>query len=105
MKKLTLEQITALQKQYGYAEMQEMINSGLCWKLEGSVGRSASAELECGSCMLPEQVRVDSYGNRVPSRNDLKDGSKGTFTNSQEFWQKVEDGETFLEYVDEEIDE
>lgn len=93
MNELTLEQITELQKRYGLTELQDRINSGLCWKLEGSYGRAAMSALESGACMLPEVQRIDYYGTRVPSRNNLENGSKGTLGNSQAFWQKVEDGE------------
>jgi predicted secreted protein len=93
MEKLTVEQITELQKQYQMIDMQEKINSGLCWKLEGSYGRAAMALLESGACMLPEKQHKDYYGNIVPSRNDLQEGTKGTLLNSQRFWEMVENGE------------
>jgi hypothetical protein len=92
MSKINIKTITALQKQYGFADMQEMINSGMAWKLEGSVGREAMALLESGACMLPKTAHKDYYGNIVPSRDVLKKGTKGTFQNSQAFWQGVEDG-------------
>jgi len=92
MKKLTFNEITKLQKQYGLTELQDYINSGLAWKLEGSYGRTAMSSLEDGACMLPMEQHKDYYGSTVPSRNDLKAGTKGTLGNSQEFWQKVVDG-------------
>jgi len=94
MKKLHLKTIEALQKRYGYADIQESINSGLCWKMEGSVGRHAMSLLDSGVCMLPLVARYDYYGNRVPSRRDLKNvvGSKGSLANCQNFWQGVIDG-------------
>jgi hypothetical protein len=93
MKKLTVEQITKLQKQYRVTETQNSINSGLCWLMEGSVGRFASCMLETGVCMLPEKRKRDYYNNTVPSCNDLKPGTKGTLLNCQNFWQRVEDGD------------
>lgn len=86
------KKITALQKQYGFTVMQDNINTGLAWKLEGSVGCEAMALLESGACMLPKETRVDAYGNTVPSRDVLKKGSKGTYHNSVEFWTAVVDG-------------
>ena len=86
---ITTAEITRLQKQYGLDEMQDRINSGLAWKLEGSYGRAAMQALESGACMLPETRHNDYYGNTVPSRNDLKAGTKGTLQNSQEFWDRV----------------
>ena len=93
MKKLTVEQITELQKQYGMTQMQDLINNGEVWKFEGSYGRAAMSMLESGACMLPEEQMQDYYGNTVPSRNDLKEGTKGTLLNSQRFWEMVENGE------------
>lgn len=93
MKHLTFAQITKLQKAYGVSGMQEAINNGQCWKMEGSTGRFAMSCLESGVCMLPVQPKYDCCGNRVPSRNDLKQGTKGTFLNSVRFWNQVLDGE------------
>ena len=93
MSKITFKTIEKLQKDYGFAKMQEMINSGLAWKLEGSVGREAMRLLESGACMLPKEFRTDYYGNRIPSRDVLKAGTKGTFKNSQNFWIGVLEGD------------
>jgi len=93
MEDLTLEQIIELQKQYGADQIQDMINSGQCWHMEGSTGRLASDCLEWGICMLPEERKRDAYGTTVPSRNDLKPDSKGTFGNCLAFWTKVNDGD------------
>ena len=105
MAKLTLEQITALQKMYGVTDLQDKINTGLAWKLEGSFGRAAMSALEDGACMLPEESYMDYYGNTVPSRNQVRPGTTGSLENSQNFWQKVEDGEIYMmsEDVEEEI--
>ena len=63
--------------------LQTLINSGMVWHLEGSMGRSAMDALESGLCMLPERSFKDYWGNRVPARNELKDGTKGTEGNVQ----------------------
>lgn len=102
---LTIEQITEMQKHYGLTEIQSQINSGLCWKLEGSVGRGAMDLLTSGACMLPLETRIDFYGNKVPSRDVLKAGTKGTFENSQRFWKMVDDGDIDLYGYDEEESE
>jgi hypothetical protein len=57
---------------------QELINSGMAWRLEGSVGRSAMAMIEDGQCMLGEEGHRDYYGNYVPSRTEVKAGTKGS---------------------------
>ena len=89
---MNYQSITKLQKIYGFDTMQSMINSGLAWKMEGNYGREAMALLESGVCMLPKEFRVDYYGNRIPSRDVLKDGTKGTYKNSKRFWEGVENG-------------
>jgi hypothetical protein len=81
--------ITALQKQYGLSDMQDSINSGMIWKGEGWGGREAMRLLDSGACMLPKEFKVDYYGNKVPSRDVLKQGTKGTYQNSKRFWQGV----------------
>jgi hypothetical protein len=93
MEDLTLEQITELQKQYGADQIQNMINSGQCWHMEGSIGRMADSCLEWGICMLPEERHQDYYGSTVPSRNDVAPDTKGSFGNCLAFWTKVNDGD------------
>ncbi len=92
-RKLSLKRITVLQKQYRFTELQNDINSGQAWLREGFYGRTAMCVLNSGACMLPEEEHRDYYGNTVPSRNYLKYGTTGTLLNSQNFWQKVIDGE------------
>lgn len=70
----------------GYSEMQSLINSGTAWKMEGSVGREAMRLLESGACMLPKMVYRDAYDNRVPSRDELRKGTLGTYQNSVKFY-------------------
>lgn len=82
--------IEVLQAEYNVTEMQGMINSGQAWKMEGSVGRAASDYLTSGLCMLPLVSRRDYYGNYVPSRKELKAGTKGTYLNCKEFWSDPE---------------
>lgn len=67
---------------YDYAaevrEVQERINSGLAWQLEGSAGRHAMAMIESGECMLGEYGYRDYWGNYVPSRYEVEEGTKGS---------------------------
>ena len=79
-------QIKQLQKQYEVNGIQAMINSGDCWKLEGSFGRHVMSLLEIGVCMLPKLPTKDYYGNGIPSRDYLIPGSKGTYLNCKRFW-------------------
>ena len=62
-----------------YAEaMQRAINSGMAWKMQGSYGRAAMEALESGACMLGRESTRDYWGNVIPSRDDVKPGSKGS---------------------------
>lgn len=60
------------------AGYQELINSGQAWQLEGTVGRTAMGLIEEGKCMLGEQSFTDAYGNHVPSRTEVRVGTKGS---------------------------
>lgn len=94
---MNYQRIRAMQKQYGFADLQEKIDSGQAWTLEGSYGRAAMDALEIGACMLPTEQNRDYYGNTVPSRYEVADGSKGSYKNSVRFWKQVYDGEIDLE--------
>lgn len=91
-----LKQVNSLQKQYGYYQYQKLINSGQIWKFEGSIGREAMSLLKIGICYLPLKATFDYYNNRIPSRLELKEGTKGTKTNSIIFWNKVNNGEALI---------
>lgn len=86
---MNYQTIKRLQKEHGFANMQELIDSGLVWKLEGSMGREAMALLESGACMLPKKSYRDYYGNKIPSRDELKSGTKGTYKNSLNFYKHL----------------
>lgn len=83
---MNIKTIYKLQRDYGLAEMQEAINTGMAWKSEGSVGRYAMELLRSGACMLPKKAVVDAYGNKVPSRDEVASGTLGSFENSVNFW-------------------
>ena len=89
---MTFNRITRLQKFYGFDGIQNLINNGQVWSMEGSMGREASRLLGSGACMLPKVFKVDYYGNRIPSIDVVKKGSKGSFKNSQDFWDGVDKG-------------
>ena len=57
---------------------QELINSGMAWKLEGHVGRTAMSLIESGHCMLGEEGYRDYWGNYVPSRYEVEAGTTGS---------------------------
>jgi hypothetical protein len=60
------------------AAYQELINTGQAWQMEGSVGRQAMALIENGLCALGERDFRDYYGNHIPSRDQVQEGTKGS---------------------------
>lgn len=58
---------------------QRLINSGQAWRLEGHVGRTAMSLIEAGQCLLGLNGHRDYWGNYVPSRTQVKAGTKGSF--------------------------
>ena len=94
---MSIEEIEALQAEHGLTQMQTLITSGDVWKFEGSMGRAAMENLKSGACFLPIAATIDYYGNRIPSRNELKEGTKGTLKNSETFWEAVTSGEINLD--------
>lgn len=59
-------------------KVQTLINTGLAWKLEGHVGRTCMAAINNGDCMLGVESFRDYYGNRVPARTDVAEGTRGS---------------------------
>ena len=73
---MNIQTIYARQKSAGVDYMQRLINNGSVWQMEGSMGREAMRLLEAGICMLPKKSFTDHYGNRIPSRDELKGCTK-----------------------------
>lgn len=59
-------------------ELQELIDSGDAWRLEGSIGRQCMAAIEDGRCTLGPVGHRDYYGNYVPAIHEVKPGTKGS---------------------------
>lgn len=62
-----------------YLSIQRAINSGM-WGLQGSYGRSMMDAISSGYCLLGTSRARDYYGNTIPSRDDVKEGTKGSVT-------------------------
>ena len=92
-KVMTKTEIRQWQKAYGYEDIQDQIISGEIWMFEGAAGRMAMSLLNVGVCYLPDVETFDAYGNHIPSRNDLKAGTKGTLENSIRYWSAIECGD------------
>jgi hypothetical protein len=60
-----------------YASIQRAINSGM-WGLQGSYGRTMMEAIESGYCLLGRSRARDYYGNTIPSRDDVQEGTKGS---------------------------
>ena len=83
--------IRKLQRQNGYGQIQDLINSGLCWKMEGTVGRNAMDTLRSGATMLPVISCRDYYGSKIPSRLEVESGTTGSFKKCERFWKEFLD--------------
>lgn len=61
-----------------YTSLQRAINAGM-WSLQGSYGRSMMEAIESGKCLLGLKSASDYWGNVIPSRLQVKDGTKGSW--------------------------
>ena len=62
-----------------YLAVQRAINSGM-WGLQGSYGRTMMDAINSGRCLLGPNAARDAYGSVIPSRDDVKEGTKGTIS-------------------------
>jgi hypothetical protein len=60
-----------------YASVQRAINGGM-WSLQGSYGRTMMQAISDGWCLLGKSSARDFYGNTIPSRTEVKAGTKGS---------------------------
>lgn len=80
---LTLNDINTIEADYEVSQLeyflslQRAINSGM-WGLQGSYGRSMMDAINSGRCLLGPSRAKDYYGNVIPSRDDVKQGTKGS---------------------------
>lgn len=61
-----------------FTSIQRAINSGM-WGLQGSYGRAMMDAIEGGRCMLGTSAASDYYGNRIPARDQVMAGTKGSY--------------------------
>lgn len=82
---LTLNDIAAIESDDEVTELdfylavQRAINSGM-WSLQGSYGRVMMDAISSGRCLLGPNAARDYYGNVIPSRDDVKEGTKGSIS-------------------------
>lgn len=60
------------------AVYQELVDTGMAWRMEGSVGRAAMDLLRAGKIVLGPVGHRDYWGNYVPSRHEVKPGTMGS---------------------------
>ena len=60
-----------------YESIQRAINAG-AWSFQGSYGRAMMDAINAGKCLLGNDSARDYFGNRIPSRYEVKDGTKGS---------------------------
>lgn len=70
---------------------QKLVDSGQVWKMQGSYGRRASELIEAGIIMLGKKGHYDYYGNYVPSRYEVKSGTKGSSAYARRMRKKLEE--------------
>jgi len=61
-----------------FLSIQRAINSG-AWSFQGSYGRAMMAAIEAGRCVLGKSRARDYWGNTIPSRDDVQQGTKGSY--------------------------
>lgn len=60
------------------AMFQGMIDNGTAWTFQGFYGRTANDLIQAGFCTLGPVGHRDTYGNYVPSRDEVEPGSPGS---------------------------
>lgn len=62
-----------------FSAVQRAINSGIAWRFQGSYGRGMMDSIQLGACMLGKDPCLDYWGNRIPSRDEVKEGTPGSY--------------------------
>lgn len=58
--------------------IQDLIDSGMAWQLEGHIGRQCMAAIEDGRAMLGPVGHRDYWGNYIPSRYEVQPYTVGS---------------------------
>ena len=61
-----------------FRSLQRAINSGTAWSFQGSYGRAMMEAISAGYCLLGKTGARDYWGNYIPSRDEVKEGTKGS---------------------------
>ena len=76
-----------------FASVQRAINAG-AWSFQGSYGRAMREAIKDGLCVLGIKDLKYYYGNTIPSRTNVKAGTKGS-----EDYVKEAHGQDWLDFV------
>ncbi len=74
----TIESDEDVSEEEYFLSIQRAINSG-AWSLQGSYGRTMMDAINAGRCVLGKTRARDYWGNTIPSRDDVKQGTKGSY--------------------------
>jgi hypothetical protein len=77
-----------------YESLQRAINGLTAWHLQGHYGRMMMDAISDGYCLLGTRHTRDYWGNRIPSRDEVQRGTKGSFEyvaaiNGQEYAERM----------------
>lgn len=69
------------------AQLQQWVDSGAAWQLEGFIGRQASDALAAGALVLSPHRTRDYWGSNIPAYTDVVDevGSSGSVANAEAY--------------------
>lgn len=72
------DHLSSEEQEHAYA-IQRLINGRTAWRLEGSYGRAMMDMINNGYCLLGREDTRDAYGNHIPSRTQVQQGTKGSY--------------------------
>lgn len=75
---LTIESDEDVSELEYYQSIQRAINAGM-WSLQGSNGRVMMDAIQSGYCLLGLKDARDYWGNHIPSRLQVVDGTVGSW--------------------------
>ncbi len=62
-----------------FKSIQRIINSGM-WAMQSGHGRTMLIAIQEGLCLLGKAGSRDPFGNYIPSRDEVKEGTKGSIS-------------------------
>lgn len=81
-------EIKKIQRKYGVGKVQELIDSGKAFMIQGDFEELIWSMIYSGACMLPDLVHKNHQGTRIATRAMVPSGSPGSFKRCQSYWSK-----------------